>query len=67
MKTGIAIWHAHLRVECPYCEDYQEILYDEIIDEWWLIFPICESVENIDYIHKCTECEKEFKVESTCW
>ena len=67
MKKNEAQWSAELWVDCPYCEEYQQIEYDKI-DEWWgVVGNICESTNDLNHVHQCEECKKEFIVENTNW
>ena len=68
MKKATATWSAELWVECPHCEDYQEIKFTDI-DDWWCYFgDICESKNNgLEHEHECSNnyCQKVFTVNET--
>ena len=68
MKSAIAEWCCTLDVECPYCECDQEINIQEIDDIGAIRgFRAPESASDIGYIYRCIECDREFKIDETCW
>jgi len=49
MKKAAADWMAELWVECPYCEEYQQIDF-MAIDEWrGELGGLCTSTSDLDY------------------
>lgn len=67
MKTAEANWKAELWATCPYCDEYQEIKWEDI-EDYFEKFGICQG-EDVDYTHICEdkECENEFKVTRHIW
>lgn len=66
MKKTTARWSCELWLNCPHCDEFQEIEFIKI-DEWWCYFKIATSETELDYKHSCCECGKDFIVDSTEW
>ena len=67
MKKTSAEWTADLRTNCPYCGECNFIDYGKIDDWWYCLGYVCESTKDLDYIHTCDDCGKEFIIDSTVW
>jgi len=65
-KEVNAVWHVQLKTTCPYCDEYQGDVLEDIYDNFerlgdWLTTQELHSGVPL----KCRDCEKTYVIKST--
>lgn len=67
-KRTTVTWRLELNVDCPYCDEYQDVIDQFNEQELYLYIKTCESRKlkithgSEDFVCTCKECNKEFVI-----
>jgi hypothetical protein len=63
MKKATPTWRIELNVNCPYCDEWLDLM-NILVDEWEVMPRPGETRKNIDIQVACSKCKREFTIDS---